>query len=86
MSRQPGRAGRLDALAAVLADLSTAPHPAATLATPPGEQPEDLPLDEPMRAAHRWLEADARDVQVAFHRWIRPRDLAQVAEGPAPAS
>jgi zinc protease len=45
---------------------------------------EERPLDEPTRAARRWLALDARSVQRAFRRWIRPDDLAQVVEGPAP--
>lgn len=44
----------------------------------------DLPLDEPMRAAKRYLEITAADVQAAFAKWIRPRDLAQVTLGPNP--
>ncbi len=45
---------------------------------------EERPLDEPTRAAKRWLALGARDVQAAFRRWIRPGDLVQVVEGPAP--
>jgi zinc protease len=44
----------------------------------------DLSLDEPTRAARRYLELSARQVQEAFRKWIRPGDLVQVTEGPAP--
>jgi zinc protease len=44
----------------------------------------DLPLDEPIHAAHRYLELNASDVRAAFERWIRPRDFVQVSQGPAP--
>ncbi len=44
----------------------------------------DLPLDEPMRAAHRYMQLTAAQVQAAFAKWIRPDDLVQVTRGPAP--
>ena len=44
----------------------------------------DLPLDEPTRAAHRYLELTAEQVQAAFAKWVRPNDLVQVTEGPSP--
>ncbi len=44
----------------------------------------DLPLDEPIRAARRYLKLDAEQVRTAFAKWIRPEDLAQVVQGPAP--
>jgi zinc protease len=43
-----------------------------------------LPLDEPIHAAHRYLELTAAEVRAAFERWIRPRDFVQVSQGPAP--
>ncbi|HET6440405.1 MAG TPA: pitrilysin family protein [Anaeromyxobacter sp.] len=43
---------------------------------------QELPLDEPSRAAKRWLALDARSVLAAFQRWIRPEDLVEVVEGP----
>jgi zinc protease len=43
-----------------------------------------LPLDEPTRAAQRYIELDAPAVQAAFRKWIRPQDLVRVSEGPAP--
>ncbi len=44
----------------------------------------DLPLGEPVRAATRYLRFDATAVRAAFAEWIRPGDLVQVNEGPAP--
>lgn len=45
---------------------------------------EDLPLDEPTRAAHRYLRLTAAEVKAAFVKWLRVNDLVQVTEGPAP--
>jgi len=45
---------------------------------------EDLPLDEPDRAAKRFLQATAAQVRVAFERWIRPQDFVQITLGPNP--
>jgi zinc protease len=42
----------------------------------------ELPLDEPTRAAHRYLELTAEQVQAAFAKWLRPGDLVQVNQGP----
>jgi zinc protease len=47
---------------------------------------EGLPLDEPTRAAHRYMKLDARDLRQAFAKWLRPKDLVQIVEGPKPAS
>jgi len=44
----------------------------------------DLPLDEPMIAAQRYLDLTADKVQAAFVKWIRTSDLAQVTQGPSP--
>jgi zinc protease len=44
----------------------------------------DLPLDEPTRAARRYLRLTADQVQKAFARWLRPADLVQVTQGPVP--
>ncbi len=44
----------------------------------------DLPLDEPIHAAHRYLDLKAADVRAAFEKWIRPEDFVQVSQGPAP--
>ena len=43
-----------------------------------------LPLDEPIRAAHRYVQLDAAAVQAAFNKWLRPADLVQVTQGPTP--
>ncbi len=43
-----------------------------------------LPLDEPTRAARKYLELTAEQVQAAFAKWVRPTALAQVTEGPTP--
>lgn len=44
----------------------------------------DLPLNEPILAAHRYLKLSAKDVKAAYTKWIRPDDLVQVTEGPTP--
>ncbi len=44
----------------------------------------ELPLDEPARAARRYLKLSAADVRAAFERWVRPADFVQVSQGPAP--
>ena len=43
---------------------------------------QGLPLDEPTRAAKRYLESTAGQVQAAFSKWIRPREFVQVRLGP----
>ena len=43
-----------------------------------------LPLDEPVLAGRIYLKLTASDVQAAFKKWVRPSDLVQVAQGPAP--
>jgi zinc protease len=43
-----------------------------------------LPLDEPIRAANRYLKLTAEQVKEAFAKWLRPDDLVQVTEGPSP--
>jgi zinc protease len=43
-----------------------------------------LPLDEPIVAAHHYVELTAAQVQAAFSKWLRPDDLVQVTQGPAP--
>ena len=42
----------------------------------------DLPLDEPVRAAKRYKELTAAEVQAAFSKWLKIDDLAQVVFGP----
>jgi zinc protease len=44
----------------------------------------DLPLDEPIIAAHRYLKLSASDVRDVFAKWIRAGDLVQITQGPAP--
>jgi zinc protease len=43
-----------------------------------------LALDEPTIAAKRYIALDAADVQSAFRKWLRPKDLVRVSEGPTP--
>jgi zinc protease len=43
-----------------------------------------LPLDEPSRAAKKYVELNAADVQAAFARKIRLDDFVQVVRGPTP--
>jgi len=43
-----------------------------------------LPLDEPTRAAGRYLALTPEEVRAAFAKWIRPADLVEVTEGPSP--
>ncbi len=57
-----------DSIAGMLSQLST----------------QGLPLDEPVRAAMRYLKITAPEVQGAFFKWIRPADIVQVTEGPSP--
>ena len=44
---------------------------------------DDLPLDEPQRAAARYLRTTAADVKNAFAQWVRPGDFVQVTLGPS---
>ncbi|HXY61470.1 MAG TPA: pitrilysin family protein, partial [Nitrospirota bacterium] len=44
---------------------------------------EELPLDEPVRAATQYREMTANQVQEAFTKWIRPKDFVQITVGPA---
>jgi zinc protease len=43
-----------------------------------------LALDEPTKAAERFITLDAPAVQSAFRKWLRPADLVRVSEGPPP--
>ncbi|MGH8149107.1 MAG: M16 family metallopeptidase [Steroidobacteraceae bacterium] len=43
-----------------------------------------LPLDEPTRAARRYIALTAAQVQAAFKKWMRPGDMVRVSEGPTP--
>ena len=44
----------------------------------------DLPLDEPIRAAERYVKLTAPEIRAAFARWLRVDGLVQVTQGPAP--
>ena len=44
----------------------------------------NLPLDEPLIAARRYIEMQPLEVQAAFKKWLRPDDLVRVTQGPAP--
>ncbi len=44
----------------------------------------DLPLDEPILAAHRYVKLTAPEVRAAFAKWLRVSDLVQVTRGPTP--
>ena len=43
-----------------------------------------LPLDEPERAAKTYVGLKAQDVRKVFLKWLRPSDMAEIVEGPAP--
>jgi zinc protease len=42
----------------------------------------DLPLDEPMVAAHRYMKLTTKEVMAAYAKWLRSKDLVEVTEGP----
>ena len=42
----------------------------------------ELPLDEPMLAARRYLDLDAEQVRAAFEKHVAPERLARVSQGP----
>ncbi|HKB60899.1 MAG TPA: pitrilysin family protein [Gallionellaceae bacterium] len=44
----------------------------------------DLPLDEPTRAAHKFVRVSAEEVRRAYARWLRPEGVVEVSQGPAP--
>jgi len=44
----------------------------------------DLPLDEPIQAARRYVKLSAGEVREAFGKWLRPEDLVEVNRGPDP--
>ena len=45
---------------------------------------DELPLDEPTLAAHKYLKLTASQVQDAYKKWLRPGGFVQVTEGPNP--
>jgi zinc protease len=49
-----------------------------------GRHDLNLPLDEPTRAAHRYVALTSGDVQTAFQKWMRPNDFVRASQGPAP--
>jgi zinc protease len=44
----------------------------------------DLPLDEPEIAAKHYIKLNGDEVRNAFRKWMRPEDLVQISQGPAP--
>ncbi len=44
----------------------------------------DLPWDEPVIAAQRYVALNPEQVKAAFAKWVRPADLVQITQGPAP--
>lgn len=44
-----------------------------------------LPLDEPTAAARRYIALGPAQVQAAFRKWMRPKDLVRISEGPPPS-
>jgi len=44
----------------------------------------DLPLDEPIVAAQRYLKITPEEVQAAFSKWLRVGDMVQVTQGHFP--
>ncbi len=49
-----------------------------------GRAEDGLPLDEPTRAAARYMSISAAQVQAAFKKWIRVGGFVEVVLGPAP--
>jgi zinc protease len=45
---------------------------------------QNLPLNEPIRAAERYRKTTAKQVRNAFAKWIRPSGFVQVTMGPNP--
>jgi zinc protease len=45
---------------------------------------QNLPFNEPIRAAERYRETTAKQVRNAFAKWIRPSGFVQVTMGPNP--
>jgi zinc protease len=44
----------------------------------------DLPLDEPTKAAERYIALGPAEIQAAFKKWMRPEDLVRISQGPPP--
>jgi zinc protease len=49
-----------------------------------GRSSLDLPLDEPVRAANRYLATTAQQIRDAYAKWVRVSDFVQIVIGPAP--
>jgi len=49
-----------------------------------GRRELDLPMDEPQRAAQKFIDLTPAEVQAAFKKWLRPDDLVRVTQGPEP--
>jgi zinc protease len=47
-------------------------------------QDQNLPLDEPLIAAQRYIALTPAEVQQAAKKWLRPDDLVRVTQGPTP--
>ncbi|MGH8283208.1 MAG: M16 family metallopeptidase [Gammaproteobacteria bacterium] len=45
---------------------------------------DGLPLDEPIVAAHHYMQLTAPEVQAAYKQWIRPADMVEIVKGPNP--
>ena len=43
-----------------------------------------LPIEENQLAAARYLALTPRDVQSAFLKWMRPKDMVRASQGPLP--
>jgi zinc protease len=43
----------------------------------------DLPLNEPILAARKYVKLTAGEVKAAYAKWLRPGDLIEVTEGPS---
>jgi zinc protease len=44
----------------------------------------NLPLNEPEVAANRYASLSAGEVRNAFRKWMRPKDLVRISQGPTP--
>jgi zinc protease len=44
----------------------------------------NLPLDEPILAARRYIALEPNELETAFRKWLRPDDLVRVTQGPTP--
>jgi zinc protease len=49
-----------------------------------GREVLELPLDEPTRAARRYLDTNAEQVRAVFNRHVAPERLSRVSQGPPP--